>query len=76
MKTLRTIYKVNITKVETVETTGREYQKISDTGNEEDNKSVYAYVSCIKEKEIYTDIFIQECEEIDISAIIKAVNKL
>ena len=76
MKVLRTIYKIKITKVETIETTGREYQKVSDTGNERDNGAVFDYVDCITEKEIDTDILIQELEKIDIPTVIKSINNL
>lgn len=73
---IKTIYKVKISKIETVNHIGRTYEKTSDTGNKEDKGAVYQYVEYPTTKEVITTILKQEKEDIDISAIIKAINDL
>ncbi len=66
-------FKIRIEKLESVERKTTEYQKIADTGNEKDGKSIYAYVPAIKEMEQETRILECEVESLDIQKVITAI---
>lgn len=70
------MYQITIEKVEKKEAVGREYQKIADSGNERDGGPRYAYVEFPSQKVIETTILRQSVEELDLAAVIKAVNNL
>jgi len=50
------IYRIRITKYETVVKTTKEYQRIADTGNERDGKTVYDYIPVEKETDVERDV--------------------
>lgn len=70
--------KIEITKTEEIEVTEREYEKVADSGNKEDGGAVYDYVPYKTTKKVSTTILQQEIEDdqVDIKAVIKAINKL
>lgn len=73
---VKIIYRIKISKIETVKHIARTYEKTSDTGNKEDEGAIYQYVEYPTTKEVVTTVLKQEKEDIDISAIIKAINNL
>lgn len=73
---MTTKYQVTITKIEEGEGFSSTYERIADTGNERDGGPVYAYV---KKPTINTDkkvVFEQTLEDLDVTAVIRAVNKI
>lgn len=70
------MYQVLITTIEEVECVERKYQRIADSGNEEDGGPIYDYVESPTTKEVETIILQQTLEVIDLPEIIKAVNKI
>lgn len=70
------MYKIKITKITEEPYTRKEYEKIADTGNKEDGKSVYGYVTTEDIREVENEILRQEVEEIDLKSILKAINNL
>jgi len=69
-------YRILIKKTGEKKTTDSQYKKISDTGNEKDQGPIYGYVEYEKTIKFETDIYDQTIDEIDINAVIKAVNRL
>ena len=69
-------YKISISRVDQVETIEREYKQIADTGNPIDGKTVYGYVTRPGIAFHETAILTQEIkdEQLDIKAVIKAIN--
>ncbi len=76
MEVLRTLYRINIEKIETINSKSTEWKKVADTGNEHDKGAKYDYVICEMEKDNTTEILSQELPEIDIPKVIKAINNL
>ena len=70
------MYQVTITKIETVKSVDRSYEILADTGNERDNGRQYGYVEYPSEKSVDTKIYNQSVEDIDLQAVIKAVNNI
>lgn len=70
------MYKVKITRVEIRKSMETEYKKIADTGNEKDGGAIYGYVENPQEVKEEQEILSQEVSEIDLFAVIKAVNKI
>jgi len=73
---MTTKYQVTITKIEEGEGFSSTYERIADTGNERDGGPVYAYV---KKPVISTNknvVFEQTLEDLDVTAVIRAVNKI
>lgn len=72
------MYKITITKTEEVEVIEKEYQKVADTGNERDDGAVYEYVMSPSIKQKETTVLIQSLdeEELDLKAVVKAINRL
>ena len=69
-------YKVRIVKIDMRTVENQEYEKIADTGNKQDGGAVYGYVNRSMEKEFEEEILSQEVPDIDLVAVIKAVNKI
>jgi hypothetical protein len=70
------MYKITIEKIETVKYMARDYEKIADTGNKQDNGPVYGYVEHPEERQATTTILEQTIETLDLPEVIKAVNQL
>lgn len=73
------MYKITIQRIETVERTKKEYEKIADTGNEEDDGSVYGYVDKKIEEEEITTLLEQQIQNVNdehLTEIIKAINEI
>lgn len=70
------MFKVTIKEITTKKVVNKEYEKIADTGNSEDGKSIYGYVD--KEEEVRDErtVLEQEVKEIDIGEVIKAINDI
>lgn len=70
------MYKIIITKFEEVNRTRNEYVKVADSGNERDGGSVYDYVpnTTVEKREI--TILEQSIENLDMPAVIKAINNI
>ena len=69
-------YEIIITCIESVTRTTQAWEKIADSGNPADGKSVYGYVSKISDDVKCTELFKQSVEGLDLPAIIAAVNGL
>lgn len=69
-------YKIRIDKIVTEERTVTEYQKVADTGNDRDGKSIYDYVPVVKS--IINEEKVLECivDDMNINAVIKSIYKL
>ncbi len=67
---------LTITKRDEVKSTDRSYELLSETGNKTDDGKVWGYVEYPSVKEVDTVVLKQELEDIDVSAVIKAVNGL
>jgi len=70
------MYRVLIEKIDTVKGTSREYQKVADSGNKHDKGPMYDYVTFESESTKTTKVLEQHVEQIDMAAVIKAVNGL
>lgn len=70
------MYKVVISKIEKVTSTKEEYEKLSETGNPRDNGAMWGYVPKNVEEEVIVTVLSQTIEEIDVPAVIKAINKI
>jgi hypothetical protein len=70
------MYKITIQKIEKVHSTETSYEKIADSGNERDGGSVYGYVEYPSEKNAETSVFNQTVDDLDLQAVIKAVNNI
>jgi hypothetical protein len=69
---VETLYHVRITKVDrNVSFRDREYKKI---GVNNDGEDEYGYVYFDNTKTVETDVYEQKVEDIDVTAVIKAVN--
>jgi hypothetical protein len=65
-------YRVTVTKITTnVVFRDREYKEI---GQKDDGESEYGYVYFDNIKDVVTNVYKQELEDIDMPAVIKAVN--
>ena len=69
------MYQIIIKKIEVEEVEKKEYEKISDTGGNDDGAK-YGYVSVKRMEKIEQIILQQEIDAIDLEAIIKAVNQI
>lgn len=69
-------FKITIRKIEEGIRKGTEYQKISDTGNEKDGKSVYGYVPAEVPFRNESEIFECEVEKLEITQVITAIYNL
>ena len=69
------MYKVTIRKIETEVKRTKEYQKVSDSGNEKDNGAVYDYVGDTKTVEKEVLVYNQDLEELDIPELVVFINK-
>ena len=69
-------YRVTIEKIRRVKLEGTTYKVIADTGNEQDDGKVYAYVPNgeIEFKEDSWYVFRQRLSDLDMAAVIMAVN--
>lgn len=57
----------------------REYKKLADTGNERDGGPVHGYVEVpdrVETEVVTTQVFEQVVEELDLLAVVRAVNGL
>jgi cell fate (sporulation/competence/biofilm development) regulator YlbF (YheA/YmcA/DUF963 family) len=71
------MYQITIIKIEQVKEIRRQYQKIADSGNEHDKGAIYGYVNMTDENvKKETKILEQTVEQLDLAAVIKAVNKI
>ncbi len=70
------MYEITIVKKVVVPIIKREYERVADTGNPRDNGAMYDYVDCLGERTVETDILKQTLEDIDLPAVIKAINKI
>ena len=70
------MFKITVIETKSEVFNRREYQKISDTGNKEDNGIKYGYVNSEVTEDVETTLLEQNIEDIDLPAIIKAVNKI
>lgn len=68
-------YKIRIERTEKKLVKSESYEKVADTGNERDGKSIYAYVPKNEEKEFLTNVLSLEVEEINLEKIIEAIFK-
>jgi len=72
------MFKVRIIEILEKEVENAVYEKVADSGNKYDGKAQYGYImnpipKVVKEER---DIFEQVCGDLDIVAVIKAVNRL
>ena len=69
-------YKISIVRVDQVDTIERKYEKVADSGNKQDGKTIYDYVTHPGIAFHETTILTQEIreEKLDIKAVIKAIN--
>lgn len=69
-------YTITITRSDEVDAVRREWKQVADTGNERDDGAVYEYVTYNGVEHESVDILKQEIlnEDLDIKAVIKAVN--
>lgn len=77
MENKTTEYKITITRKTTWREDEQEYKKIAETGNPNGGGPVYGYVK--KEnalKAVETDILTQTVSDLDLTAVIKAINKM
>jgi predicted transcriptional regulator len=70
------MYKIEITHVEQVNRQDRSYEKVADTGNERDGGPVYEYVTFDAVKNIERKVLEQVVDNLDLAAVIKAINGL
>ena len=67
-------YKVTIEKIESLPTTQRDWKVIADTGNPKDGGRVYDYVTYPSTETKTTRLLEQQVEQLDVLAVIMAVN--
>ena len=67
------MYQITISQTQESSVTKREYQKI---GEDENGQAKYGYVSSTGLEPVTTTIFSQILDEIDLEAIIIAINKI
>lgn len=73
---MATKYIITISKIETdVPYTKREWKQVVDTPDK-NHEEIYRYVDSQAEKDVETKIFEQVAEDLDLPAVIKAVNKM
>lgn len=70
------MYRITIEQVTWSEVVKQAWQKIADTGNERDDGPQYGYVDARGKEIDSTKILQQEVEELDVKAVIKAINGL
>ena len=70
------MYKITIVRIETSKVNDREWKKIADSGNKEDDGPIYDYVDIEREKEIENEILKQITPDLDLIKVIKAINDI
>lgn len=69
-------YLITIKEKTIEEFTESTYEKVADTGNEKDGRSIYDYVKHPSTRTIEREVFSQEIDDLDLVEVIKAVNKI
>lgn len=67
-------YVLSITRYSYEKIIKKEWERIADTGNEKDGKSVYGYVDREETKNVEDNVCRQEIDKANIRAIIAAAN--
>jgi hypothetical protein len=70
------MYKIEISKVEQVNVKKQSYEKVAETGNKRDSGPVFEYVPFDTVETRETNVLTQQVEDLDLAAVIKAINKL
>jgi hypothetical protein len=68
-----TTYRIRITKNEESLCNINEYQKIADTGNEKDGKSIYGYVPVEKLQRMETDVLDIVVGDLKMNNVLQAI---
>lgn len=68
-------FRITVTEIKQTKVVESEYQQIADSGNKRDEGAVYGYVDHEVVKDISTEVYRQESEDLDLVAVINAVNK-
>ncbi len=69
-------YEIKITSKKLVPTKGQTYEKVSDTGNMHGDGPTYGYVPYEGFVEREVEVLSQVVDDLDLSAVIKAINNL
>lgn len=70
------MFQVIIKEIKTEEVKSREYEKIADSGNEEDDGAKYGYVDNVETQEREKEVYSQNVEKLDLQKVIKAINDI
>ena len=70
------MFQITIKEITTEKVTKKEYEKISDTGNKEDDGPVYGYEDKECQEEVERIVLSQEVEEVNVEEVIKAINNI
>ena len=70
------MFEIEVKKVTRQEVPDKSWNRVADTGNPRDNGACYEYVETTKIEENSMLILSQTVEELDLSAVINAINKI
>ena len=69
-------FEITIKRIESVNVTRQEWKQVADSGNKRDDGAVYEYVGYPDVQDADTLILQQSVKELDIPAVIKAINNI